>query len=74
MKFNILNSTRVDSPFLSLTLLITGIIILSLQDALDKKLIALETSFWQLQLIRSFSIPFLLLLASVIKKISFSSF
>ena len=68
MKFNILNSTRVDSPFLSLTLLITGIIILSLQDALIK-LIALETSFWQLQLIRSFfNLIFLLLLASVIKK------
>ena len=53
MKLDILNSTKNDSPFLAMTMLMTGISILSLQDALIK-LVSSETSFWQLQLLRSF--------------------
>ena len=68
MKLNILNSTSVDSPFLSLTLLIIGIVILSLQDALIK-LVSSETSFWQLQFIRSFfNLILLFLIAFIINK------
>ena len=51
MKF--LYKTSKDSNFLSLTSLLIGILILSYQDALIK-FIANDTTFWQLQLIRSF--------------------
>ena len=51
MKF--LYKTSKDSNFLSLTSLLIGILILSYQDALIK-FIANDTTFWQLQFIRSF--------------------
>ena len=51
MKF--LYKTSKDSNFLSLTSLLIGILILSYQDALIK-FIANNTTFWQLQFIRSF--------------------
>ena len=53
MKFDIFNITKKDSPFLSLTCLLIGILVLSLQDALIK-LVSVDTSFWQLQFLRSF--------------------
>ena len=53
MKFEILNSTEKDAPVLSLSLLIIGIIVLSLQDSLIK-LFSSDTSFWQIQSLRSF--------------------
>ena len=52
MKFNFFNPQVNDSPVSSLTMLIVGVIILSLQDSLIKYM-ASETSFWQLQFIRS---------------------
>ncbi len=53
MNFNFLNSTYKDFRVLSLSSLFIGILILSLQDALIK-LISSDTTFWQLQVIRSF--------------------
>ena len=65
MKFKILDSTEKDTPFLSLTLLIIGIIVLSFQDALIK-LYSPETSFWQIQTLRSFfNLFFLFFLAQL---------
>ena len=52
MKLNVLNSQLNDNPFSALTMLIVGVIILSLQDSLIKYM-SNETSFWQLQFIRS---------------------
>ncbi|MDC3088751.1 DMT family transporter [Alphaproteobacteria bacterium] len=52
MKFNFFNPQVTDNPVSSLTMLIIGVIILSLQDSLIKYM-AGETSFWQLQFIRS---------------------
>jgi len=71
MKFEIFNITKKDSPFLSLTCLLIGILVLSLQDALIK-LVSVETSFWQLQFLRSlFNLFFLFLIVSIIKKKEF---
>ena len=52
MKFNFFNPQVTDNPVSSLTMLSIGVIILSLQDSLIKYM-AGETSFWQLQFIRS---------------------
>ncbi len=63
MKFTILHSTEKDSPLLSLSLLMIGILVLSLQDSLIK-LFSSETSFWQIQSLRSFFNLILLYLIS----------
>ena len=52
MNFNVMNSEENDNQLLALTLLILGVFILSLQDSLIK-LMSSDTSFWQLQFIRS---------------------
>ena len=52
LKFNFFNPQVTDNPVSSLTMLIICVIILSLQDSLIKYM-ASETSFWQLQFIRS---------------------
>ncbi len=71
MKFEIFNISETDSPFLSLTCLLIGILILSLQDALIK-LVSVDTSFWQLQFLRSiFNLIFLYLIVLVIRKKEF---
>ena len=69
MKFEILNSTEKDAPALSLSLLIIGIIVLSLQDSLIK-LFSSDTSFWQIQSLRSF---FNLILLYFISKFTLGS-
>ena len=69
MNFSFFHSTNKDLQFLSLTSLLIGIFILSLQDALIK-LISSNTTFWQLQLIRSFfNLLFLSVLVIMIKNI-----
>jgi drug/metabolite transporter (DMT)-like permease len=63
MKLNILDSQNDDNPLLALSLLIFGVVILSLQDALIK-MMSSETSFWQLQFLRSIcNITLLILIA-----------
>ena len=52
MKLSIFEGPREDRPMLALGLLLFGVSILSLQDSLIK-LFAPQTSFWQLQLVRS---------------------
>ena len=65
MKFNFFNPQVNDNPVSSVTLLIVGVIILSLQDSLIKYM-SNETSFWQLQFIRSTgNILLLFLIASI---------
>ena len=63
MKFEILQSTDKDAPLLSLSLLMVGILVLSLQDSLIK-LFSSDTSFWQIQTLRSFFNLILLYLIS----------
>ena len=50
MNLNILNPQKEDNRFLALSLIILGVIVLSLQDSLIK-LMSSDTSFWQLHLI-----------------------
>ena len=65
MKLDFFNPQIKDSPFTSLVMLIIGVLILSLQDSLIK-LMASQTSFWQLQFIRSIgNILLLFLLAKL---------
>ena len=52
MKFSIFDGPTEDRPMLALGLLLFGVSLLSLQDSLIK-LFAPQTSFWQLQLVRS---------------------
>ena len=52
MRFDFLNPQLKDNPVSSLSMLVLGVIILSLQDSLIK-FMSSETSFWQLQFIRS---------------------
>ena len=52
MRFDFFSPQVKDNPFSSLIMLVLGVIILSLQDSLIK-LMSSETSFWQLQFIRS---------------------
>ena len=52
MRFDFFSQQVKDNPFSSLMMLVLGVIILSLQDSLIK-LMSSETSFWQLQFIRS---------------------
>lgn len=52
MKLSIFEGPREDRPMLALGLLLFGVSLLSLQDSLIK-LFAPQTSFWQLQLVRS---------------------
>ena len=52
MKFEFLNSQIDDNPIAALSMIVFGVIILSLQDGLIKYM-APSTSFWQFQLIRS---------------------
>ena len=61
MRFDFFNPQVRDNPFSSLIMLVLGVIILSLQDSLIK-LMSSETSFWQLQFIRSIGNIFLLFL------------
>jgi len=70
VKFNFLNPQTKDNPISSLTMLIIGVIILSLQDSLIKYMSS-ETSFWQLQFIRSIgNILLLFLIARLTNGIS----
>ena len=63
MNLNILNPQKEDNRFLALSLIILGVIVLSLQDSLIK-LMSSDTSFWQLQFLRSFfNIIILILIA-----------
>ena len=63
------NKNLNDPNFMSLSYLLIGIFILSYQDALIK-LIADNTTFWQLQLIRSFfNIIFLIIIVIYLKNI-----
>ena len=64
MRFNFLNPQLKDNPVSSLSMLVLGVIILSLQDSLIK-FMSSETSFWQLQFIRS--IGNIVLLISIAK-------
>ena len=52
MKLSIFDRPSEDRPMLALGLLLFGVSLLSLQDSLIK-LFAPQTSFWQLQLVRS---------------------
>ena len=52
MKMSIFEQPQGDRPMLALALLLAGVSILSLQDSLVK-FVAPQTSFWQLQIIRS---------------------
>jgi len=52
MKMSIFEQPQGDKPMLALALLLAGVSILSLQDSLVK-FVAPQTSFWQLQIIRS---------------------
>ena len=52
MKMSIFEQPQGDRPMLALALLLAGVTILSLQDSLVK-FVAPQTSFWQLQIIRS---------------------
>ncbi len=61
MRFKFLNPQLKDNPVSSLSMLFLGVIILSLQDSLIK-LMSTETSFWQLQFIRSIGNIVLLML------------
>ena len=61
MRFDFFSPQIKDNPFSSLMMLVLGVIILSLQDSLIK-LMSSETSFWQLQFIRSIGNIFLLFL------------
>ena len=61
MRFDFFSPQVRDNPFSSLIMLVLGVIILSLQDSLIK-LMSSETSFWQLQFIRSIGNIFLLFL------------
>ncbi|MEK9935319.1 MAG: DMT family transporter [Rhodobiaceae bacterium] len=53
MRLSIFEQPQGDRPMLALALLLVGVSILSLQDSLVK-LVAPQTSFWQVQIIRSF--------------------
>ena len=64
MRFDFLNPQLKDNPVSSLSMLVLGVIILSLQDSLIK-FMSSETSFWQLQFIRS--IGNIVLLISIAK-------
>lgn len=61
MRFDFLNPQLNDNPVSSLSMLVLGVIILSLQDSLIK-FMSSETSFWQLQFIRSIGNIVLLIL------------
>ena len=61
MRFEFFNPQLKDNPFTSLSMLVLGVIILSLQDSLIK-FMSSDTSFWQLQFIRSIGNIVLLLL------------
>ena len=52
MKVSIFEQPQGDRPMLALLLLLVGVSLLSLQDSLVK-FVAPQTSFWQLQIIRS---------------------
>ena len=65
MNFNFFNPQNKDDPLTSLTMLMVGVIILSLQDSLIK-FMSSETSFWQLQFIRSIGNIFLLILLAAL--------
>ena len=60
MRLDFFNPQIKDNPFSSLLMLVSGVVILSLQDSLIK-LMSNETSFWQLQFIRSIGNMLLLL-------------
>ena len=60
MRFDFFSPQVKDNSFSSLIMLVLGVIILSLQDSLIK-LMSSETSFWQLQFIRSIGNIFLLI-------------
>ena len=65
----IFKKTANNTNFMSLSYLLIGIFILSYQDALIK-LIADNTTFWQLQLIRSFfNITFIIIIVAYLKNI-----
>ena len=67
MNFSFLKSTKKDLHFLSLSSLLIGIFLLSLQDAIVKA-ISSNVTFWQIQLIRSFfNLFFLISLVTIIK-------
>jgi drug/metabolite transporter (DMT)-like permease len=53
VRFSIFHPPAGDSPLTAFGLLLCGVIVLALQDALVK-LISTETSFWQFQTLRSF--------------------
>jgi len=52
-RFSLFSAPSGDNPFTAMGLLLFGVIVLALQDTLIKY-IAPETSFWQMQTIRSF--------------------
>ncbi len=65
MRISLFEKTSVDRPIIAIVLVLTGAFVLAAQDSLIK-LMSSETSFWQLQTLRSFSnLCFLLLLAAV---------
>jgi drug/metabolite transporter (DMT)-like permease len=65
LNLNFFNPQNKDDPLTSLTMLVIGVIILSLQDSLIK-FMSSETSFWQLQFIRSIGNIFLLILLATL--------
>jgi len=63
MKIDLFEHPQGDRPFKALVLLLTGVLVLALQDSLIK-LMSVDTSFWQFQTLRSLgNLGFLLLLA-----------
>lgn len=63
MKITLFEHPRGDHPLAALTLLLSGVFVIALQDSLIK-LMSGETSFWQFQLLRSIgNVSFVLLLA-----------
>ncbi|MEJ2177497.1 MAG: EamA/RhaT family transporter, partial [Gammaproteobacteria bacterium] len=64
MKIDLFEGPRGDRPFFALVLLLSGVIVLALQDSLVK-LMSSQTSFWQFQTLRSFGNLLLLVILSI---------
>ena len=65
VKISLFAQTKDDRPFVAITLLLVGVFVLATQDAFIK-LMSVETSFWQLQALRSSSNLILLLILSMV--------
>lgn len=65
MKFNLFRQPSGDRPLQAMGLLLTGVFVIALQDSL-MKLMSDETSFWQIQTLRSLgNLSFIAILAAI---------